>query len=308
MRMRTVILLGAMLAIAAAVGADELGARLEQRVGEVLAGKLPLAEVQIDVVWGRPDRTSLQVWGNGVGIWGREKQFKLNEDEVRGLLPLFGKFGFYDMPERPKPKAEAARSPEGPAIMRALELRVGDLHKAVLQTDRVNTLKPLEDLVSALFSACTKAADAGIAAKDLASGLDLLAKGTLAPEALTVTLNEPVLGKERPEGRMISIGGGVISVERLATGKSPVRAEPRKLRPEDIRALAALLRDAGWPGVPQNVTSEGYTDLTVTVLRHSHMVQARKFAGKAPAAQSTDRDAIEKLRAAIGALADAGAK
>lgn len=301
MRMRTVILWGAMVAIAAAVGADELGARLEQRVGEVLAGKVPVTEVRIDVVWANPGRTSLQVFGNGVAIWGREKQFSLTETQILALLPLFGKHGFYAMPERPAPKWEK-RQPEGPVIMRAVVLTVGDLSKEVLQTDRVPTLQPFEDLVKALFDACEEAAAKAVTPKDLADGLDLIAKGALAPESLILTLSQPPQGGASVEGRVISVANGEVSLQRLSPGKPPSTSPVRRLTPAEARALGALLRDVAWPKMPQNLVRDGYTDLNVMVLRHRHVVQARRFTGKDPATQTKEREKFEKVFAAVEVL------
>lgn len=278
-----------------AIGADDAAMQLKGRLDEVLAGKRPLAEVRIDAVWSGQGHTSLTVFGNGVGIVNRERQFQVAPAEQRTLLKLFTRHGFFEMPEKPKPPA-AARPVNGPAIMRAVSLTIGDLSKSVLQTDKVNTLPALETLVEALFAGCDKAARKGRTAASLAEGLDLVARGKLAPEVLSMVVSQPAQASDADaqEGFVITIDGAVMTHTPQRVGTLTAVPRRRLVTPEEVREVASVLRDGGWAKLPNNVFRPRYVDVSVTILRHSRVVQARRFAGMDAAAQSPERALIEK--------------
>lgn len=290
------------------VHAEDPGAQLRARVDEVLSGKRPLSEVRIDAIWSHRGQTSLTVFGNGVGILSNERQFQVSQKEQRNLLKLFVQHGFFTMPEKPRPPAVASPV-NGPAIMRAVTLAVGDLSKSVLQTDRVNTLPALEALVAGLFAGCEKAAKEGLTVASLAEGLDLVAKGKLAPEVLSMVVSQPASATEADalDGFVINIEGGVVTRTPQRTGGLPAVPTRRVLAPEEVREVVTMLRDGGFVGLPGNVFRQRYVDISVRILDRSHHVQARRFAGKDSAAQSTERALIERTITILERLAKAEA-
>lgn len=295
------------LAVAAGAGpAADPGVILEQRAAGVLAGEIPLTDVSIEVIWSKVDRSRLRIWGNGVGIWNGDCQLRLSNEELRGILSLFGKHGFFTMPERPAPRKQAGAEANPPALMRSVQLTIGDVSKLVVQNNRVNTLPALEELTRSIFEACEPAARKGRSAASLAEGLDLLADGTLAPEALLVVLNVPPEAKpaERTRGLIVSVEGGAVRIVRQTHGQPPTDPEVRRITADEVKLLMGVLKEASWASMPLNIFADRYTDITVSVLQHRHMIQGRRFAGKDPTAQSAERARLEKVTAAIRALAE----
>ncbi|MBK9087588.1 MAG: hypothetical protein IPL90_00470 [Holophagales bacterium] len=294
------------LADGAALG-DELATRLKLQVNEVLAGQRPLAEVTLDVVGGRPDRRSLTVYGSGVGIWNREKQFALTPDEHKELLKSLVASGLFEMPERPKPARSVEMNP--PVVVRAVGVKVGDLERVVSQNDRVWALPALETLVADLFKLCGKAASTGTGASTLADGLEKVAKGKLAPETLLVVLNIPPVAASASapaaNGVLAVLDGGALKWTDQAPGK-PAEAVPTPISAERLRSLAALLAEAGFDKLPPNLYRERYVDLRANVLNRVHSIQARKFAGLDSSKSLPQQKALEKIIEAVLALGPQG--
>ncbi len=277
------------------VNGDDAAASLKARVAEVTAGKRPLSEVTIDVAWARKDRNSLTVFGSGVGLWNREKQFVLTKDEHKELLVRMERSGLFDMPQNPKPTREEAKVTEGPVIMRSVSVRVGDLERTVFQTNRVWTLPALETLVSELFGLCEKPATKGIGASDLPDGLEKIAKGKLAPEVLSVVVNIPPLAAPPARGYVVMIEGGVSSKTVLDSGQTPAPAMKTTLPAEEVRSLARLISERRFAGFPGNLSRENYADVRIQVLSHVKSVQARKFAGLDPGKYQPEQKALEEI-------------
>lgn len=284
---------------------DELATKLKQQVNEVLAGQRPLAEVTLDVIDGRPGRGHLTVYGSGVGIWNREKQFALRPEAHKELLRRLVTSGLFEMPERPRPAKETEPSPDAPAILRAVGVRIGDLERVVAQTNRVWPLPALEALVAELFSFCEKPASKGTRASTLTDGLEKIAGGKLAPETLLVALNLPPVAAgesaKAAKGFVVALEGGALSWSVQAPGEPAVTVRS-PVSAERIQSLAALLARSGLEKLPGNLYRKRYVDLTTTVLGRVKSIQARSFAGVDPAKDAAQREALEKIIEAILAL------
>jgi hypothetical protein len=284
---------------------DQLATKLKQQVNEILAGRRPLAEVELNVIGGRPDRGHLTVYGSGVGIWNREKQFALTPDEHKELLKRLVTSGLFEMPERPRPAKETEPSPDAPAILRSVGVRIGDLERVVAQTDRVWTLPALEALVADLFKLCEKPASKGTGASTLTEGLEKVAEGKLAPETLLVVLNLPPVaaGKssKAANGFVAALEGGALTWSEQVPGEPAVTVRSA-LSAERIRSLAALLARSGLEKLPVNLYRERYVDLTSTVLGRVKTLQARNFAGLKPGKHPAQQEALETIIEAVLAL------
>ncbi len=288
---------------------DELATRLKQQVNEVLAGQRPMAEVTLDVIGGRPDRGHLTVYGSGVGILNRQKQFSLLPEEHRELLKRLVTSGFFEMPERPKPAKETEPSPDAPAILRSVGVKVGDLERVVAQNNKVWTLPALDALVADLFKLCEKPASKGTVASTLTDGLEKIAGGKLAPEALLVVLNIPPVaaGKssEAANGVVAALEGSALTWSEQVPGKPAVTVRSF-VSAERIRSLAALLARSGLEKLPGNLYRARYVDLTSSVLGRVKSIQARSFAGLKPGKDAAQQEALEKIIEAILALGPTG--
>lgn len=304
-RVAIVGLLASLAAGGAAFG-DELATKLKQRVDEVLAGSRPLADVRLDVVWAQANRSALTVYGSGVGTWNHEKQFQLKAAGFKEMLRLLGKFGYFDMPENPKTVPEPGKVPHGPRIMRAVAVRVGDLQRNVVQSDRVYTLPALDALAGEMFAACEKAAAKGIIAGSLRDGLAKVAKGTLAPEVLSIVMNLPPRaareGVPEAPGVVVSLDGSVLTWTAQMPGQSPATPVRLAIAAKRLRALAELLGERGFAKLPGNLYRDRYVDVRVAVLDRAQAIQARAFAGLDPTTHAAEQKALEDVIDAVMTL------
>lgn len=290
--------------LAAGVGsawaAGEPPSPLRIRADEVLAGSRPLGEVRLEAVWTRPGKHHLVVWGSGVGLWNREKQFKLSNKEVRSLLELLVTGGYFELPDKPAPPwgTPAGRQPQAPQVLRAIGVKIGDLSKLVSQNNRVPKLESFDKLVGELFARCERAAAAGVAAKDLEDGLEKIASGTLAVEVLAISVSEPPLpaGASSPpaDGLIVKLEEGeLVRIVQPSEGElTETRWRPGR---DEIRQVAALVREAGFSKIPGNLYRPRYVDVQVVLLNHRKNVQARPFAGMDPAARQAEQAALERI-------------
>jgi hypothetical protein len=288
---------------------DELAMRLKQQVNEVLDGQRPLAEVTLDVIGGRPGRSSLIVYGSGVGIWNREKQFSLTPDEHKELLKRLVASGLFEMPERPRPAKETEPSPDAPAILRAVGVKIGELERIVAQSNRVWPLPALDALVADLFKLCEKPASKGTGASTLTDGLEKISRGKLAPETLLVVLNLPPVAagesSQAANGFVVAVEGGALTWSEQVPGRAAVTARSL-VSAERIRSLAALLAGSGIEKLPGNLYRARYVDLNSTVLGRAKSIQAREFAGLKPGKLRAQQEALEKIIEAVLALGPTG--
>lgn len=306
--LKLVAIVGVLASLAAGGVAfgDELATKLKQRVDEVLAGTRPLGDVRIEVIWAQVDRRALTVYGSGVGTWNHEKQFQLKAAEFKEMLRRLDKFGYFDMPEKPKFVPEPSKAPLGPRIMRSVAVRVGDLERNVLQTDRVYTLPALDTLAGEMFAVCEKAAAKGIIAGSLRDGLAKVAKGTLASEVLSIVMNLPPVaarpGVPEAPGVVVSLDGSVLTWTAQAPGQAPASPVRVAIAPKRMRALAELFAERGFAKLPGNLYRDRYIDVRIAVLDRGQSVQARAFAGMDPASHAAEQKALGVVVDAILAL------
>lgn len=311
--LRRVVIVGllASLAVGGVALGDELAAKLKVRVDEVLAGKRPLAEVRLDVALAQADRRVLTVFGSGVGVWNRAKQFQIKAAELKEMLGRLDKYRYFDMPENPKSVPEPSKAPHGPRIMRSVGIRVGDLQRNVLQTDRVYALPALEALAGEMFTLCEKAAAKGMIAGSLRDGLLKVARGTLAGEVLSIAVNLPPLapreGRPGAPGVVILLEGRELTWTAQAPGQPPAVPVRIDIAPKRIRALAELFAERGFAKLPGNLYRDRYIDVRIAVLDRAQSVQARAFAGMDPATHAAEQKALGEVIDAILAL-DPGGK
>ncbi|HPC84739.1 MAG TPA: hypothetical protein P5234_11315 [Thermoanaerobaculaceae bacterium] len=305
---RRIVEFGVALVVLAGSAArgDELAARLKQRVGEVLAGERPLAEVRLELVWSKPDRRALLVLGSGVGVWNLERQFKASEKDVRAALEILRGGGYFEMDEQPRPNRAAGRQPQGPRVLRAVVLRVGDLERSVSQTDRVEPLPALETMMGEVFKLFEKTAAKGVEAASLEDGLTKVASGALAPEVLEVVVNQPPVpaaaGNPAEDGLILVVREGVVTMTVQPANGEPLREVRQAVPAERLRGLAKAAREAGVAAMPVNLYRQRYADVKVAVLRQGVQVQARQFAGMDPGAHRVQQEALERFIGAVLAL------
>ena len=257
-----------------------------------------------------PDPPEMIVYGSGVGVWARTRQFPVTEKQMLKALKLLDRAGFASMPDHvkgPKPAhVEEGGEPDSTQIVRAVTLTIGTFSKTVIQDNKAWKLESFEKLRRDLVKIFRKAATQGVEASSLDDGLAKVASGELAPEVLQVLVNAPQqrgLRSQAGQGWVLRIRHGQIEVEShdLETGYG--RPVARRVTPEQAREIAAWLREAGLPDMPPNVYDTGYTDLSVSVLAREKDIQAREFAGRDPAAEAALRSRFRVLRDHLQGLA-----
>ncbi len=310
--MRTAVAFGLALALAAGTASptqvDE--AARDRRLGIALKGisksGLRLDTVRIEVIDGETrDPSELVVYGSGVGVWDGRSQFEFEPELVRRAVKRLHEAGFAGLGERvvgpsPTPTATPGPAPEATQVMSAISVTIGELEKTVYQDNkayRSAEFAKLRDDLIAIFRGA--ASIKKVTPKDLDDALTMLSTGVLHPELLELTVNAPQqreLKSQDGQGWMLRVRNGLVEarLHDLKAGYAP--AVQKQLGPEEAQRIATWLREAQVTDLPQNLPREGYTDLTVGVLRLSKSMQARKFSGRDPAEQATQRAAFDVLR------------
>jgi hypothetical protein len=249
--------------------------------------------LRIDAECRRPDGSypSATVFGNGVAIWNRERQARLPEDEVRGLLEAFRSAGFAAMEDTyggtgapANPPARTPADPPGsghaaaPTLTCAVSLRLGGAAKRVNQLAEGARSEPLARLAAAVLDACEGAGRNGAGAASLTDGLRKIVTGDLPPEVLRIDAHREGDGPAAT-GWLLTIEGGAVT-SRSFQGAAGY-GEPRTMRlpPDEVALLARLLVGQGVESLPFNLYADQYTDLSIEVLNRKISVQARRFAG-----------------------------
>jgi len=281
----------------------ERNARLCKRLDEAREGKPALAEVRLEVVWaGSTGLRSLMLFGDGVGIWNGEKQFRIDPKDVRRFLKWIDKAGFCVWPEKASQIGrENEKEVDVDALQadRAISLTIGDVSKSVTHVVRTPEAAPFDTLATRLLDACEKDGQRGIGAESLQDGLAKLRDGTLAPQALRVSFNSPQTTAADPEGWLLRMRGVAVEAERNTKAAGYADLKSLRLSPQELHDLVVLLLATDPAGLPGNIVAAGYSDLRVAVLNRSKTIQAREFAGASPTAKPDAQQAFAKMRDAL---------
>ena len=279
-------LFGLTLAVAACAGGPrpevaEPGNAVDRVLDEALA-KGAWEDLRIDAEC-RDDAGSLRsarIYGNGVGLWNRQRQFQVPPGRIAALLEAFRSAGFGALRESYGGKDD----PVDPASSAAVELicrvrlALAGVDKEVHQLDRGRQSPELRRLADTVLALAEELGPAGLGAETLSEGLDKIARGELAPEALELQV---VRQSERPgassDGWTLRLEGTAAEVEDLGAPEDSART--LRLSREGAAEIARQLAAAGIEDLPVNLWAPEYTDLSVRVLNHRRTLQARGFAG-----------------------------
>jgi hypothetical protein len=282
--------------------AGPTGGSLREALERALADGWGVLRVEAECrVEGRLPRA--EVFGNGVGIWNDERQFRLPREEVRALLVALRDAGFASM----RPSYGGKEDPVGedaqpPRLTCRVGVSLDGISGQVVQLQGGRQSAELRRLAERILDTCRRKAAAGIGAVDLDDGLAKVATGVLAPEVLQVLVSR------RPEGRP-SVDAARAWTMRVAGGRAST-AEPgepgletleARLDDGEAVALARLLREGALAGLPINLYAEELTDLVVRVLDHEKTVQARRFAGMSRATHGDAQARFDRMLEALDA-------
>jgi len=252
------------------------------------------------------------IWGNGVGLWNRERQFTLDRSQITRILQAFETYEFPRLRDVYGGKSDPTPHPPGQeggaAALRVvcrISLELGGVRKAANQLDIGRFSRELVALSRSVLDICRQPAETGVTAESLDDGLAKIARGQLAPEALSILLHKKPdrrTGGGR-EGFLLRIDGR--RATNRAFGQVEGYGEERRLElgDGDLAAIAERLRASHVDELPANLYATDYTDFTVIVLNRERRVQARQFSGMTP---NTHGDYQEDFIALAATLTELG--
>jgi hypothetical protein len=246
---------------------------------------------------------SVTLFGSGVGIWNRERQFPLSRERLLGLLEAVRAAGFGSMREThggksdPEPVSSAAW---GLQLICRVRLALDGVEKQSYQLSEGRQDAGLKNLAERILAVGEELGPSGVAADSLEDGLARIARGELAPEALTLQLQrEPEDPKSAEKGWILRIehGRAQISFHTPETGWTDPKRVP--LARDEVAGLARQLAAANPEDLPVNLYSSWYEDLEIRVLNRKKSLQARRFAGLTPETHGEKQKRLEQVLAVL---------
>jgi hypothetical protein len=241
---------------------------------------------------------SVEVFGSGVAVWSGSRQIGVEPALVRRIASTLMDAGFAAMPAtyggtpaalRDSPKVPRA----GAEVVCQVSLELDGASKSVIQLRKGEQSAELRALAGAVLDLLRPHASSGFAPRNLASALQALGSGELAPELLGVSLHR------RPSG------AGSASLLSVRRGRAETREHPGTpretarsltLKTEELRALAGLLARVELEALPANLWADQYTELDVSVMRFRKSIQARRFDGMTKASHGARQQDFDRLR------------
>ncbi|MEM7349742.1 MAG: hypothetical protein AAF657_02980 [Acidobacteriota bacterium] len=205
-----------------------------------------------------------ELFGNGVGLWNRQRQFELGDASFRSLLVALRDAKFGSMPD-------AFRHGEGPArpgIECRIALQIGEVAKQVAQPLGGEAPESFRRLADQILTVSREPGQSGVGADDLTDGLRKIASGQLASEVLTLRSNrKPSSEQPDVEGWVLNLQGS-LAFSRSFKPKSGY-GPPMRLQLDEasVRALARNLA-AGELNLPSEVPGKINTTVRLELLNH----------------------------------------
>jgi hypothetical protein len=243
---------------------------------------------------------ALEVFGSGVAVWNSARQFRLPVEEIRRILSVLKDAGFGAMP--PAYGGEPGSLKHSPKVPKAgaevtcqISLELDGEVKTVVQLRKGDQSREFRDLASAVLELSRSHAQHGVSPTGLEDALARVARGELAPELLSLSIQRKPMGGQRGEGRHLTLRRQTAETRPMTETAATTEVHRRQLAAEEVRSLAELLRRCDFAGMPANLWSETYTDLDVSVMRWRKSIQARQFAGMGPGDRGAQQKAFDLL-------------
>jgi len=243
-----------------------------------------------------------EVFGNGVTIWNRARQYAIDRARVRTLLEALDHAEFADMePMYGQEELDAAMR-----VICRVVVTLDGVTKQSGQLAEGPQNRRLKGLAQTLLDSVFEPAQVGVTADDLDDGLTKLADDTLAPEAFHVLLNrkpdEHALSRGEP-GYILRIAGRRAMVQRLSRSHGYEAPVEHTLDQAELAALATLLAEQRIGTLPANLYAVHYTDLVVEVLDRDQRIQARQFANTTRSTHGEAQVRFDRAFEGLSALA-----
>lgn len=258
--------------------------------------------------------TETVVYGSGVGVWNRVRQFTLGRNQVTALLERFrdARFSRFQelygtiVREIPIPSEPPGAGASALRVVCRVALTVDGFTKQSSQLSKGPVSEELESLAETILAVGREAGASGISADDLDDGLAKIAAGTLAPEVLRLRLHrKPGTAPTEAggEGFLLRLEGGRATIQPFASPGGYGDPHVLDLDAATVARLASVLEENRPGALPVNLYAPQYTDLTVEVLNRKTDVQARRFRGMTPRTHGENQRRFDRIYQELAALA-----
>lgn len=291
---------------------DESSAELRRALAESIRQPGSWSNLHLGVECEREGgMRSLEVFGSGVAVWAGRRQFELPPAEVAHLLSLLEDADFLGMEEifggKRGPHGEVLDEEEESVTMVTCRVRLDldGMTKQSVQLYKGEQSEEFKALADAVLDYCEDQGEAGVAAADLRDGLEKVATGELAPEALTVLVHR------RPDRKGAEAGAEGFLLRLLGRTVTTRAFDPKagygdpleiELDPAEFEELARSLAEGDPANLPGNLWAEHYTDLSIRVLDQAKSVQARQFARLTPSTHGQRQVDFDSIYAMLAEL------
>jgi hypothetical protein len=278
--------------------ADHLSAGLDARI----AGHRSPADFRIQVEWPHDGiLTSCWIYGDGIGMWNRQIQFRIPAAEVRSIMKEVRQSGFGSLPE------VFGENEGGEAELKGrITVSLGATTKTILQRPDGPQSPKLQGLAEFVFGVGQEPSRHGATTTSLADALRKIEAGTLSPEVFEVLaqrkIDHPSKDTDANEQSWIlRINGTRVSGSAMRPGSLPSQRELR-LTKEQFRELLAMLQKADPASLPKNLWAPQYTVLRIQALNQTSQVSARPFSGMTAETHAGKQQDFDRVWGQMAAL------
>jgi hypothetical protein len=274
---------------------DAVTSALEKR----LSSGASLDDVVVDIRWPFESKhVACRVFGNGVGLWDRQVQFRLPPPQVESLLRKVKESGFGSLPGTIGGEPNRKKRQKG-----RVTISVGSVTKAVVQLDGGDQSPKLRGLADEFLRASASAAAQGVRVSSFDEGFTMLAAGTLAPEALQIDVLRPARASpDVPEGWMLRLDGRRATLRTLTAAEVPRTGRTLVLSGADFQALLDALRQSHPETWPPAFSAAAPTDIRIQVLGQVRAVKASPHSGPGRPSADARQKAFDRVFAVLLAL------
>ena len=226
---------------------------------------------------------NLEVFESGVAIWDDRAELRLDDDARVALLKILLRHEFssldvlYGGKKKAKEKATMAGAPMQIACRVTIE--VAGVRKSSIQDNYGEQSPELFALATALLDHISPMVDEkSRTVDDLATGLQELAAGDLAPESFELRFVElPPKKGNRSTGAILHVARGVAKWRPYVPAQEFGTEETREVGGESFTELVRALHAAEPESLPVNLFSDNHLEIDVRILDQKKRLVARDF-------------------------------